>query len=119
MDEVADILARVRAAGCNLSITAKGLRIVNRAKLPADLLAAVKKHANALAGLVQRETEDDVAERASIIEFDGKAPREWAEQFAHLLYARRPAGVSDLDWSWFITTCGRMIDEAPPRSDVP
>lgn len=119
MDEVADILRRVRQAGCNLTITPKGLRVINRAKLSAELLAAVKQHAHALAGLVQREADEDVAERASIIEFDGKAPREWAEQFARLLFERRPEGVSDLDWSWFITTCGRMIDAGPTRSDAP
>lgn len=113
MTEAERILARVRSLGGNLVVTAAGLRIVNRAKLPADALPLIKGHARELAALVAAETEDQIEERAAIIQYDGLAPRAWAEQFARLLYAARPDGVSDLDWSWFITTCGRMIDEAP------
>jgi len=116
MVDAARILARVRELGANLVVTQSGLRIINRAKLPAEAISMIRDFADELAALLATETDESIEERAAIIEYDGKAPREWAEQFARILYARRPTGVSDLDWSWFITTCGRIIDEAPPAT---
>lgn len=113
MSDAERILSRIRALGANLVVTTAGLRIVNRAKLPGEAMPMIRQHADDLAKLIAAETVDQIEERAAIIEFDGKAPRQWAEQFARILYSIRPEGVSDLDWSWFITTCGRIIDEAP------
>lgn len=76
----------------------------------------IVQHRDAIASYLAEVAEDAFEERAAIIEFDGRAPRQWAEQFARILYQRRPAGVSELDWSWFVTACGRIIDEAPERA---
>jgi hypothetical protein len=52
----------------------------------------------------------DVAERAAIVEFDGGAPREWAEGFARLDRARPPDDVPQRRWLQFIDDCGTFLD---------
>jgi hypothetical protein len=115
MTEAERVLDRIRTLGANLSVSDEGLQVINKGKLPAAAFPQIRLHRKELAKLLELETAFLIEERAAIIEFSGKAPREWAEQFARILYQRRPAGVSDLDWSWFITKCGQIIDEAPRR----
>jgi hypothetical protein len=49
-------------------------------------------------------------ERAAIVEFDGVAPREWAEGFARLDPASPPADVPPRRWLRFINDCGKFLD---------
>ncbi len=114
MADPAKIMGRVRALGANVVIDGGGLKIVNGRKLPGDAMAFIKQHAGEIADWLDREGE--IEERAAIIEFDGGSPRAWADQFARILISSRPAGVSDLDWSWFITRAGQIVDEAPARA---
>jgi hypothetical protein len=119
MADAAAILDRIRSHGANLVLNeAGGLRVVNQTKLPAGAMAFVTQHRGDLANLLRAEAggDDGFEERAAIIEFEGKAPREWAQQFARILFRRRPPGVEETDWSWFVDTCGRMIDAAPERT---
>lgn len=114
MPDAAEILSRVRRHGANVVMRNGELAIVNSRKLPdaaADYIAANRD------ALIEHLTGEQAAvdECAASIEFDGRTPREWAEQFADILIRQRPAGVSDLDWGWFITRCGQIIDEAPER----
>lgn len=111
MADVAKIIERIRAHGANVLLDGRKLQIVNRAKLPAGALDYIKAHSRDIADFLDREAE--VEERAAIIQFDGGAPRAWAEQFADLLINQRPPGIDELEWSWFITRCGHIIDEAP------
>jgi len=53
---------------------------------------------------------DAEKERAAIAEYDGGAPREWAEALARLDPARPPADVSAKRWLRFIDDCGRFLD---------
>lgn len=116
MSDIPDLLQRVRKFGANLVADDNGLRIINGSKLPKEAHAYIGKHRRAIAEFLTSDEHAEREERAAIIEYDGKAPREWAEQFADILAGRRPQGVSDLDWSWFLTRCGRIIDEAPARA---
>ncbi|RWI60267.1 MAG: hypothetical protein EOQ93_03120 [Mesorhizobium sp.] len=116
MTDVADLIDRVRSFGANIVLDGNALRIVNRQKLPDAARAYIAKHGKAVADYLRSDENIAFEERAAIIEFDGRAPREWAEQFARYLGQTKPAGVSDMDWSWFLTTCGRMMDEAPRAS---
>ncbi len=113
MADPSEILSRLRARGANIMIDGGKLEIINRAKLPEGALEYIKQNARAIADYLDREAEFE--ERAAIIEFDGGTPRDWADKFAMFCISHRPAGVSDLDWSWFITRCGQIIDEAPMR----
>jgi hypothetical protein len=110
-DIAGSIITRVRAVGANVEIDGGKLHIVNGKRVPDELRAELRRNGRAVADWLDREGEK--AERAAIIEFDGHTPREWAEQFARFCIAHRPRGVADLDWSWFITRCGQIIDEAP------
>lgn len=113
MSDINQLLLRVRKLGANLVADDNGLRIINGAKLPKEAHAYIAKHKLAIADFLTSDAHVEREERAAIIEYDGKAPREWAEQFADILASKRPAGVSELDWSWFLTRCGQIIDEAP------
>jgi len=50
-------------------------------------------------------------ERAAIIEYDGGAPRRWAEAFARLDPCQPPANVPSDRWEQFIDDAGRFLDE--------
>jgi len=53
------------------------------------------------------ETEE---ERAAIAEYDGSAPRIWAEALARLDPNKPPGGVPPRRWLRFIDDCGRFLD---------
>jgi hypothetical protein len=113
---VADLVDRVRSFGANIVLDGNTLRIVNRQKLPDTARSYIAKHGKAIAEYLGSDENVAFEEHAAIVEFDGRAPRDWAEQFARYLTMTKPAGASAMDWSWFLTTCGRMIDEAPGAS---
>ncbi|MCX7310227.1 MAG: hypothetical protein NTV56_00505 [Alphaproteobacteria bacterium] len=54
-------------------------------------------------------------ERAAIIEYDGGAPRAWAEALARLDPSRPPNDLPPKRWVTFVDDCGRFIDEGWPR----
>jgi hypothetical protein len=54
---------------------------------------------------------DTKEERAAIAEYDGGAPRIWAEALARLDPARPPRDVPPSRWERFIDDCGRFLDE--------
>lgn len=116
MAEAGIILDRIRSFGANVVLEGEQLRLVNSRKLPPDARNYLAMHRDAIAAVLRQDQQDAFEERAAIIEFDGGAPREWAEQFAKYLFQTKPKGVNEIDWAWFIDTCGRMIDEAPERS---
>ena len=111
MPDPREIIERIRSYGANIVLDGRKLEIVNPGKLPEGAGAYVRQNAKAIADFLDRESEFE--ERAAIIEFDGGTPRDWAEQFAKFCIAHRPSGVSELDWSLFITSAGRIVDEAP------
>jgi hypothetical protein len=49
-------------------------------------------------------------ERAAIVEYDGGAPRAWAEALAQLAPNKPPADVPAKRWLRFIDDCGRFLD---------
>lgn len=49
-------------------------------------------------------------ERAAIIEYDGAAPRAWAEALARLDPDKPPADVPQRRWLRFIDDCGHFLD---------
>jgi hypothetical protein len=53
---------------------------------------------------------DAEEERAAIVEYDGGAPRVWAEALARLDPKRPPCDMSPKRWLQFIDDCGRFLD---------
>ena len=70
---------------------------------PIDGILAV----TAAPGTFDFETE----ERAAIIEYDGGAPRLWAEALARLDRANPPGDVPLHRWRLFIDDCGHFLDQ--------
>src|SRR5690606_333175 len=101
--------------GANAFIEDGALRLVNGNRLPKDAVGYIRANSEAIVEMLLDAERDRIEERAAIIEFDAGTPREWAEAFAGFLTRTRPKGVDEIEWSWFISTCGRMIDEAPVR----
>jgi hypothetical protein len=54
--------------------------------------------------------DDTEEERAAVVEFDGGAPRAWAEALARLDPSKPPADVPPRRWLRFIDDCGRFLD---------
>jgi len=53
---------------------------------------------------------DTQEERAAIVEYDGRAPRAWAEALARLDPNSPPGDVPPHRWLRFIDDCGRFLD---------
>jgi hypothetical protein len=123
-------LEAIRAAGGEVRLVAgQRLKIVAPVPLPDELIERARAAKPALLALLSQEhvglavepaaawpTEPaaalaDADERAEIIEYDGGAPREWAEARARLDPARPPADVPQLRWLQFIDDCGRFLDD--------
>jgi hypothetical protein len=50
-------------------------------------------------------------ERAAVIEYDGGAPRAWAEALAWLDPTKPPRNITPRRWQRFIDDCGRFLDD--------
>jgi hypothetical protein len=114
-----DALATVRAAGGDVRIVGpERLKVIAPVPLPIDLvdrLRAVKPELLALlsgSNISATEIWDEAEEeRAAIAEYDGGAPRVWAEALARLDPARPPCDISPVGWLRFIDDCGRFLDD--------
>lgn len=53
---------------------------------------------------------DAQEERAAVVEYDGGAPRNWAEALARLDPSKPPSNVSLDRWQRFIDDCGHFLD---------
>ena len=53
---------------------------------------------------------EDQEERAAIVEYDGGAPRVWAEALTRLDPNRSPCDMPPKRWLRFIDDCGRFLD---------
>ena len=81
---------------------------------PVAPVTSQKQHTPAGEGVLGVTTapwSDTEEERAAIIEYDGGAPRSWAEALARLDPKRPPCDMSPKRWLQFIDDCGRFIDE--------
>ena len=112
-----DMLAAVHALGGEVKLARPGrLKVVAPAPLPTELLEELRASKTDLLALLayskaQPNTRSDAEEeRAAIVEYDGGAPREWAEGFARLDCSHPPADVPFRRWHQFIDDCGLFLD---------
>jgi len=81
-----------------------------RAPTPANV-AKVAKLATQIAVSKDAMWSDVEDERAAMIEYDGGAPRAWAEAVARLDPAYPPCDIPPKRWLQFIDDCGRFLDD--------
>jgi hypothetical protein len=113
-----DVLAAVRALGGDLKIIAPGrLKVIAPAPLPDELIQKLRAAKSDLLTFLrssipttQPAWSEEKEERAAIVEYDGSAPRAWAEGFARLDPNNAPADVPPRRWLRFIDDCGRFLD---------
>ncbi len=126
-----DLLNTIRAAGGEVRLIGRGrLQLVAPKALPDELVQRVRgskfELIETLGGsppipVAERWhalLDPDEEERAAIIEYDGGAPRAWAEAFARLHPDRPPRDVSYRQWRQFVDDCGRFIDRWAVKADA-
>jgi hypothetical protein len=103
-----EVLRAAVAAGMQITVDGKGLVWEAASAPPAALLEALARHKPEIIALLSTAAkvapgtiaeEDDDAERAAVIEFNGGIPRPWAEALARLAKQRRLADVPDRQWN--------------------
>jgi hypothetical protein len=86
----------------------QGVNKSSRDRCEAETLAKVAKAPKAPQSPDDHDSEQ---ERAAIIEYDGHAPRAWAEALARLDPALPPGDVLAKRWLRFIDDCGHFLDD--------
>ena len=116
-----DALTAVRAAGGEVKLVSPHrLKLIAPRALPDHLIEQVRAAKPELLNLLHKKTDATLRarpnwseleeERAAIIEYDGGAPRTWAEALARLDPANPPADVPLARWQQFIDDCGHFLD---------
>jgi|SRR6185437_4680802 len=107
-----DLLAEARRYGIRLMPTAAGtIKAAAPKPPPPEFLAKLKAHRAELIAALAEGPADDLDERAALSEYDGGAPRAWAEALAQLDASRPPGDVPPKRWRRFIDDCGRFLDD--------
>ncbi len=84
------------------------LKLVNRAKLPADVIADLKQSPGEVAAFLEQEGEFE--ERAAILEHDGGLTRQAAEYMTAILLKNAPGEADPADWSWFCSRAMQIVE---------
>lgn len=79
--------------------------------LPPAKAAKIAKVESPVVTIKVAPWDDAEEERAAIVEYDGGAPRVWAEAFSRLDPNKAPADVPTRRWVSFINDCGRFLDD--------
>jgi hypothetical protein len=115
----AEALKAARVAGIQLEIDGDDLVLEASVPPPSAVIDLLSSHKASIVALLRRaedgwSAEDQQVffdERASVIEFDGGAPRAWAEALARLDPALPPCDTPPKRWLRFIDDCGRFLDD--------
>jgi hypothetical protein len=109
------MLAAIRAAGGDVKLASPGrLKVVAPTRLPDALIEQLRAAKPDLLTLLREAQPVDWTdlhdERAAIAEYDGGAPRAWAEGLARLDPAHPPADISPHRWRRFVDDCSHFLD---------
>jgi hypothetical protein len=114
------MLAAIRAIGGDVKLASTGrLKVVAPRPLPKELIEQLRAVKPDLISLLTSPTStaqrgetwtESEEERVAVVEYDGGAPRPWAEGFARLDPRKPPRDVPPRRWLCFIDDCGRFLD---------
>jgi hypothetical protein len=115
----ADIVTALARHGTRIAVGGERVQLIFNGRAPPDDLVRAAREVKAalreieiVRAMTSRAVGGDTEEeRADVIEYDGGAPRAWAEALARLDSARPPAGVPPQQWVQFIDDCGRFLDD--------
>jgi hypothetical protein len=114
-----EALRAAHVAGIQLDVDGEDLVLTASVPPPTAVIDLLSFHKASIVALL-RPAEDGWSaedrqvffdERAAIIEFDGGAPRAWAEALARLDPAHPPCDIPPERWLRFIDDCGRFLDD--------
>jgi hypothetical protein len=115
----AEALKVARAVGVSVDIDGDDLVLQALAPPPPSVVEALSRYKAGIIALLRPSHDGWIAEdrhalfdeRAAIIEYDGGAPRAWAEAIARLDPARPPGDIPPKRWLQFIDDCGQFLDD--------
>jgi hypothetical protein len=113
-----EALRAAHVAGIQLGVDGEDLVLTASVPPPTAVIDLLSSHKASIVALLRRAEDGGSAEdrqvffdeRASIIEFDGGAPRAWAEALARLDPNKPPGDLPPRRWLRFIDDCGRFLD---------
>jgi hypothetical protein len=112
----AEALIAARAVGISVGIDGDDLVLRAAEPPPTAVVAALSSNKAGIIALLRpshdaKNWQTSFDERAATIEYDGGAPRAWAEALARLDPASPPRDIPPIRWLRFIDDCGRFIDD--------
>jgi hypothetical protein len=112
----AEALNAARAVGVSVVIDGDDLVLRAPEPPPTAVVAALSRNKVGIIALLRPSHDaqswlSSFDERAAVIEYDGGAPRSWAEALARLDPTSPPSDISPIRWLRFIDDCGPFLDE--------
>ena len=108
----AQVLDDIRSHGGSVMLIGDDLKLRIPKSAPRDLIDAVRAAKPELITLLRENpnADDDLEERAALVEYGAGVPREWAEGFARLDCAKPPQGYPLPRWHQIINDGGLFLD---------
>jgi hypothetical protein len=104
--DVGAVLQKVRALGADIVLEQGKITIVGSAHLNTDQRNWIAENREA----IEQHLRTAVASLPPDVSENDTTPFTWG-QFARVLYAQPPENVDASDWSWFVSTAGRIVRE--------
>jgi hypothetical protein len=110
---VARLLGDIRSVGGSVTLIGNDLKLRIPKSAPRDLIDAVRAAKPELITLLREnpDADDDLEERAALVEYGAGVPREWAEGFARLDCSKPPQGYPLPRWHQIINDGGLFLDQ--------
>ena len=99
MASVSEILSKVRALGADVVLERDKMTITGSVYLNGEQRQWLASHRAAIEAHLRRVPGATACD---------EQPKPWGE-FARMLYAACPDNVDPFDWSWFVTTAGKIV----------
>jgi len=114
----AEALCMARENGVHVGIAGTDLILDAETEPASPVLEAIRHHkagivalpAEAESNQAVEDWHDSFEERAAIVEFDARIPREWAEGYARLCVMPRHPDFTEDRWQSLIDDAGRFMD---------
>ena len=104
MADVGAVLSKIRALGADVLLKDGSMVVGGSVHLNEDQRNWIAANREAIEKHLRSASRADAPAPSE----DDTAPYTWG-QFARILYSHTPEGADAFDWSWFITTAGKIV----------